>query len=300
MSTLVVVGMKGVSKPVARKKKPTKECFNCKRVISIDNFYKTNSKFADGYIPMCKQCVRETVDENDLRSVLDFLSFINKPFKKKYWESAIKSNRDTLGHYITMINSLKELKNKTFTDSDDISEVEFEMVKNEGENDYGLDLEEMRLKWGSRYKPEEYARLEAKYNEMMKNYDIVEPHHKHMLIQICKMEIEKDRLFDEGDFDAYNKLDKTYRETIKEAGFSPKEKLGSNEQKGIRSFGQIWEEVEKMGFIPPWEEYKIEESKDLLDRMLLAYVNHVRKLLNLETLSELPEDLEKEVWGDDA
>lgn len=40
-----------------------KECFKCRRVLPLDEFYK-HPKMADGYLGKCKDCTRKDVHEN--------------------------------------------------------------------------------------------------------------------------------------------------------------------------------------------------------------------------------------------
>ena len=279
------------------KKKTKYHCRECNNSFGEYKFYKVKNSpmFEDGVLPICKDCIKKQVDENDPKSVLRFLQMIDKPFKKKHWEAAVKSKNNTIGSYLKMIN-FKDFEGLTFLDSDNWDDVKApveEKKAQEEAEEFGIDLQEMKQKWGSGYAPDEYQRLEKQYEDMTSRYDITDPHHKHMVKQICKMQIQLDKLLEQGKYDDYTKLSKTLNDMMKSAGLRPADQKGLNEQKGIRSFGEIFAEVEKRGFIPPWEEYKITESVDIVDKMMLAYINHVREFRNMDVLDETPEDIKK-------
>jgi hypothetical protein len=64
---------------------------------------------------------------------------------------------------------------------------------------------------------------------------------------------------------------------------------------GIRRFGDIFMEVEKDGFIPPWEYYKkINGAKqDIVDKTIMFILNFMLKFNKTEKLSEPPIDTPK-------
>jgi hypothetical protein len=64
---------------------------------------------------------------------------------------------------------------------------------------------------------------------------------------------------------------------------------------GIRGFGQIYAEVEKDGFIPPWEDYaKIKGvDQDIIDKTIMYILNYTLKLNKIPQFIEPPEDTPK-------
>src|SRR5690554_1800651 len=102
-----------------KKETPRKKCQGeCGKERAITFFFKVDSPmFPDGTINICRYCVREQVDVNDLEQVVGFLRQIDKPFDERYWNESLKSNNHPLGEYIRKVNSLNQFKGKTFDDS---------------------------------------------------------------------------------------------------------------------------------------------------------------------------------------
>jgi hypothetical protein len=68
--------------------------------------------FPDGMINICRDCVRDEVDIEDIEQVISFLRQIDKPFIQSYWDEALVNKRGShpLGEYIRKVNSLSQLK----------------------------------------------------------------------------------------------------------------------------------------------------------------------------------------------
>ena len=88
----------------------------------------------------------------------------------------------------------------------------------------------------------------------------------------------------------FAKVHTEYQKLLQSSGLRPIDKIGGAEAAGIRSFGQIYEELEKDGFIKP---ELIEESQDIVDRTIQYILNYTLKLLNKEVLTEPPLDTPK-------
>jgi hypothetical protein len=64
---------------------------------------------------------------------------------------------------------------------------------------------------------------------------------------------------------------------------------------GLRTFSQIYAEVEKDEFIPPWEEYRKVKGleQDIVDKTIMHILNYTLKLNKAPQLIEPPEDTPK-------
>lgn len=102
-----------------------KTCASCKRNITISsNFYKSYSKFdADNHMQICRKCLRESIDYNNIQTVKDTLTQINRPYIHSIWisssEEAKNKNQDHFGLYIKTIQ-MKDFRDLTWKDSDDV------------------------------------------------------------------------------------------------------------------------------------------------------------------------------------
>lgn len=279
-----------------------KTCTSCQKPKVMNSFYSTNSKmFPDGKVPFCKNCILDQVDENDISSVKRILRQIDKPFIQMVWASAKNSEKDTFGSYMKMINSLPQYKKMTYEDS---VESIIPLTKDEDEeevDDYDVDemetedgvikvTQDVRLKFGLGYKNDEYIKMEKFYRDMRATNTIIEPNHIEMLIEICKVNVQKDRALRENNVGDYKKLSDASKTLIADAGFRPADKVSGSEAVGIRTFSQIFLEIEKEGFIEP---APIEVHEDILDRTIMYLSNYTRRLLNMDVLTQPQDDIDE-------
>ena len=61
---------------------------------------------------------------------------------------------------------------------------------------------------------------------------------------------------------------------------------------GVKSFSQIFEEVEKRGFRKP---PALTFDEDIVDAMIISLANYYNRLVGKQILSELPEDIKQEL-----
>jgi hypothetical protein len=277
-----------------------KRCNGCQKEKLLQDFYTSSSiMFADGRVPLCKKCLKDMIDENDIDSVKTTLQRIDKPFIAKVWKSAEESESDTVGTYFRMINSLQQYKNATWADSDFEGENETGIYKHRFDDVDEIDeivtdngtiklTKEIALKFGSGYSNREYLQMEKFYKDMCMTHDIDTPQLKKQLIYLCKLQVWMDRALEQGNDTAFKNYNDRYEKILDSSGFKPKDRKSSSESSGIRSFSVIFEEVEKNGYVEP---KPIEERMDLVDLAILAHLNYVRQLLGHEKLAEVPEDI---------
>lgn len=279
--------------------KKSKACLSCGKSKVATAYYSSNSKmFGDGKVPICKVCLAGQVNENDISTVKEVLRQIDKPFIFMVWKSAYDSPKDTFGNYMKIINSLPQYKNMTYDNSiDEIENIDdiddsFENSIEDVESDGNISVTtEVKLKFGSGYKNEEYIKMEKFYQDMIATHEINSPQHKEMLVEICKVNIQKDRTLREGDINSYKKLSDASKVLIADAGFRPADRVSGSEATGIRTFSQIFEEIEKDGFIVPTP---IEIHEDVLDRTIMYMQNYTRRLLNMDVLYKpIEEDMDE-------
>jgi hypothetical protein len=282
-----------------------KRCNACKKEKQIYEFYTSASiMFEDGRVPICKKCLKDMIDENNMDSVKTTLQRIDKPFIAKVWKTAEESEGDTVGNYFRMINSLQQYKNMTWADSDFEGEEQTDIYKHrfddvdeiqEIKTDDGVIKlnKEIAMKFGSGYTNREYLQMEKFYQDMCRTHDINTPQLKKQLIYLCKLQVQMDRALEKGDSGAFKKYSDAYEQILKSSGFRPIDSKSASEASGILSFSKIAEEVERRGYVEP---KPIEERLDLLDVFILAHLNYIRKLLGHEKINEVPEDIKEEVY----
>lgn len=297
--------MSNTRKRVTQPAKPKKTCqhenHEGNRERATTYFFKVDSPlFPDGMINICRDCVRREVDVEDIESVIGFLRQIDKPFVEKIWNEAVNSGKHPLGEYIRKINSLQQLKGKTFENSDGMQgigkSVDLQSAKTpdsimtvKGEIVY---TDELVDKWGIGYKKHEYLQMEKFYVNMKETHEINTETHIDQLKQLSYLSVDRDRLRQAGDWTNYTKLSKTIEDMTKSAGFRPVDRQGLDDATGIRSFSQIFEEVEKRGFRKP---PAVEFEEDIVDKMIISLANYYNRLVGRQLLAELPEEIKREM-----
>lgn len=284
-----------------KERKRCNVCFpNTGRDKLINDFYTSKSiMFSDGRVPVCKKCLKDMIDENDIESVKTTLQRIDKPFVAKVWKSAEDNDGDTVGNYFRMINSLQQYKDYTWADSDMEGEKETDIYRHrfndvdeveEIDTDNGTITltKEIAMKYGSGYTNREYLQMEKFYNDMCITHDVNTPQLKKQLVYLCKLQIKMDRALEAEQDGAFKNYNDRYERILQSSGFRPIDRKSSSEQSGMRSFSVIFEEVEKKGYVEP---KPVEERMDLVDVLIKEHLNYVRTLLGNPKLESIPEEM---------
>lgn len=280
-----------------------KLCLTCNRNRALRFFYKVDNAtlFPDGRMNTCNDCLKESVDVHDTDSVIAFLRQIDKPYVATYWEEAMESEKSPLGEYIRKINSLGQIKGKTFKDSDgyegngsidtvtpDLESIEVTNIKGEK-----IEFSDSYFsKWGTKFKQHEYLKLERFYQNMTLTHEIHSEIHKDLLVQLAKLSLVRDKFLDMEAMADYDKANKAYESIMKSAGFRPIDRQGVDDATGIKTFSQIWEEVEKRGYRQP---PRLTFDRDVVDGMIISLENYYNRLVGKPLLASLPEETMREL-----
>lgn len=240
---------------------------------------------------------------DDVDSLINTMRMVDRPFHKKTYDDALpKSN--PFGYYMRMLGS-PQLKNKTYLESEFEGHFEEMIAKSSKELNKKKNVEDVIkfkidadaiLRWGSGYDERELYQLETFYDDMITANVVTTPQHKEYLKLICKLNLEQNKALSAGEVTAFKNLNTQYNTMIKDSGFRPIDKKSSDESIGIRTFSQIFEEVEKDGFVKP---YPYQEDQDIVDKTIMYLGNYTRKLVNMQSMSEPPEDTPK-IDGSDS
>jgi hypothetical protein len=283
----------------------SKVCSICtKSKATKHNFYSSTSPLfrSDEKVPYCKECLKEMVDIQDTDSIHETLQKIDKPFLADIWKKALESKKDTFGEYMRMICSLHQYRNLTYKNSSSREKIDYTLMTDEEKELVNIkDIEteqgnisitkELKVKWGD-YTNREILEMEKLYKQMMFSNSIETPQHERQLYFYCKLSILMDKALTEGDYAGYEKLSRQFTELQKSSGFRPIDRKSSDEAHGIKSFSQIFAEVESNGYVEPLNVDDV-ENQDIVDRSIQYILNYTRKVLGMEKLSEPPSDTPK-------
>lgn len=273
---------------MAVKDKARRVCQSCNRSKSLDSFYKTNSPilFPDGKLNVCTECVKREINFDDSSQVINFLRQIDRPFYLEQWEKAkAKGTANPLSAYLSVVGVLKQYSDKKFDDSDGItnsnqmiSSVD-SMTTEDDDGEKIVITNSIMEKWGKNfgYTVEQYMKLEQFYRNMKKSYEINTPTLEVMLMDICRLNVDKETLLSERNYGDYERVSRAFNKSMQDAGFRPIDKKDALDEMGLTSFGEVVAQIERTGFIPP---KRIEYEKDDIDMMLLYYTQWAQHFTN--------------------
>ena len=296
--------MAGKQKNKSQGRTPTvkKECDNCHKELATAQFYNTNSVLSvDGKLNICKTCLKSMIDINKIETVYKVLQLLDIPFLYSYWRSSKeKYPDDPWGNYIRMANSkINEFKNSSWKDSkfepESINPVKLNMNQAMAHEIHFDVTNEMILKWGNKYEPEDYYELEQFYNDMQRTNNIETTQDMIYLKKLAIISLKMDKELEEGNYDEAKKLGDLFSKYMADSKFRAMDKTDADKTGGIRNFSTIYMEVEKDGFIPPWEHYrKIKGiSQDIVDKTIMHIENFTLKLNKIEKMIQPPLDTPK-------
>ena len=292
--------------------KPKKyRCKECTKEYGEYNFYKGKSAFYNEggttVIPICKQCVDDMIDYDDLDTVFAFLRRIDKPFISKLW----MKDEMTIGKYLAKLN-MRQYNNLNYGDSDChnadeyivlYNQQRFNIVETLGEViDSSIDSsmtretmtrgQELIARWGDKYTDAEYFQLEDYYQKTCAVNEVNTVAMEANVIMISKMYVRMNQLLQKEEYGDFQKVAQIYNKMVDDTGLKPKDSKSSAENAGLMSFSQVWENCEREGWIPP---KKVEVPYDVIDVEMTAYLNFILRLTNRQTVEHIPEDVKEDM-----
>lgn len=283
-----------------------KVCSKCKVEKSLkENYYLAANSLihSDKRLSICKECLESISDFSNVEIFIDVLRQIDRPFIKSDYEDSF-AKRKPFGEYMRRLG-MPQHKNKTYIDSEFSKELDKHQAKTSKELNKKTNVEDvldikitpkMVATWGSGYNENDIFQLQQFFNDMKDANSITTPQHKEQLKLLCKVNLEQNKALEEKRFGEFKTLNQQYNNILRDSGFRPIDKQSGGESIGIRTFSQIWEEVERDGFIEP---FPYEERQDIIDKTIMYVSNYTRKLLNMQSLTEAPEDTPQVNEGDD-
>lgn len=261
------------------------------------DFYITQNKFCkNGRIFLCKECVVKlsTTEENALiiSKFKDVLKFIDRPFLSNIFETSIQEAKKN--------NSIpNDIDNEEILSKHGDSVVGIYMknismpqtLSLTWEHSTASEIEKITIdandKWGLSYNEHQVEFLERFSKQMHDSHRIETPQHVQSVIMLSKMQLKLQEFLDNDDYVNFAKIHKEYQALLQSSGLRPIDAKDVGESMGIRSFSQIFEEIEKDGFIKP---KPVTFMQDAVDRMIMYILNYSRKVFGKGILADAPYD----------
>ncbi|AEB77392.1 hypothetical protein [Clostridium botulinum] len=261
-----------------------KECEECHRVIKREtNFYQTNNKLIskDGRLPICKKCIKEKINYNDINTIYNVLRQMDLPFIYEYWQSALNSKKDTFGTYIKNINSLQQNEGMTWEHSVFKLQNKIEDNKNiiiNSSNNENISF--LKEKFGLGYPDEEYELFEKKYQQLKPSFQLLTTMHEECLKEYCIDKVKEGLAKAKGDFKEAKEWASMAKDVATSGKLNPNQMSKADLSGGLDTFGQLSRMVEQtpegelMALLPLFTE----QPKDKVDVNLWCFINAVRDI----------------------
>jgi len=265
----------------------------CKRDLIETNFYQSNSPLFNGNnhrVNICKQCINKMIDIEDINSVYVVLQALDIAFLYDYYETAKQKNpKNPFGKYITMANSMPQLKGARWKDSvfgnesNDILEDNTKTPTRR--NTISIDeLESLKEKFGDGYPDKEYILFEKKYQDLRPSFQLTTTMHEECLREYCIDKVKEGLAKARGEFKEAKEWASMAKEQASSGKLNPSQMSKADLSGGLDTFGQMrrmveqTDEGEMLRILPIF----MEKPKDKVDITLWLYVNYIRDLKGLE------------------
>lgn len=276
-------------------------CASCGIPKSEKEYYVSyNPIHSTNRIPYCKSCLKNMVVDSrgdiDINKVKSTLKLIDRPFLSDIWETSLEDKMDSFGCYVKNIQMVQYRK-LTWDDSKDFNEFKNNNNNNNlfmENNDIVVDSKLINF-WGQNWQPDEYIRLEKFYRSMVDINKPETPQDEDYIKKIARLSIQIDKAIESGDSKTAKSLGDLYSKYMADAKLRTSDTSDADKSGGIRRFCDIFAEVEKDDFIPPWEYYrKINGAKqDIVDKTIMFILNFMLKFNKSDKLAEPPSNTPK-------
>lgn len=322
----------GLKTGANKKEVSKKNCLACppdNNLHPIGDFYMSESPlYSDGRVPWCKSCIKNSVLDEDGQineeKLMDTLRQIDKPFYRDTLQSAINQFKKENGYipddeikyhgdkifglYITKVQSLRQLRSKSYSDSQKDGFVQknstvfkktanptpsFKKAEKKKIDDEVIDFEDEDFEvtrdmvdlFGEGYTRLEYKKMVKKYQEMSQTYIIQTSIHKEALVTYVRFKVKEEIATSKGDVTEAQKWYAAAQDAAEKGKLTAKQISSEDLQSGIVNFSDIFKTVEGMKErISIFPEFKY-QPKDAVDFIIWCYINYERNLNNMPEAS---------------
>ena len=304
-----------------KKEAHKKICLACppeenKNIHSLGDFYLSkNPMHKDGKLPWCKNCIKREslnkfgeIDEEKFKSVL---RQIDRPYYKDVLQSAVKQYKkehsyiedndikyhgeDIIGLYFKNLNTLRQIANKSYGDSEKEGFVRKQGVQAASVNiantikqtvndkhysnidDFEV-TEEIKSLFGDGYDTLEYKKMFDKYEKLKINYTLQTNIHQEALATYVRFKVKEEDATAKGNVDEAKKWYDAAQNAAEKAKLTPKQLTKADLDSGVNSVSELTKAVEQaVDVIKIMPQFKYRPN-DAPDFNIWCYVDYERKL----------------------
>lgn len=303
----------------AKKESNYKICLACppdnnKRRLS-DFYTSKNPLHQDNKLPWCKNCIKKfslsntgEIDEDKFKSVL---RQIDRPYYKDVLQSAINQYKnehsyiededvkyhgeDIIGLYFKNLNTLRQVANKSYGDSEKEGFVRkqgvqaFDVsigktVKQSQEDKHKSDIGDFEITddiiqlFGDGYSKSEYKKMFDKYEKLKLNYTLQTNIHQEALATYVRFKVKEEDATARGNVEEAKKWYDIAESAAEKGKLTPKQLTKADLDSGINSISELVKAVEQaVDVIKILPRFKYRPN-DAPDFNIWCYVDYERKL----------------------
>lgn len=250
-----------------------KACKVCGFVRPKNQFMKSKAIwFMDGYSDICNQCIERKIKKDDLSTVDKICQYLDLPFLINEWTAASRNKSEPFRIYYLTVMGKNECSSLDWSKMN--QEWKKTLERNEMDKKVNF-LREQKIqgwikRWGN-FAPDELENLENMYADIEKSQNIVTSIQREQAEFLCLLGQNIRKKIINGE-DASKDL-KTYNDTIKAAGFEPKNSRSYGE---FESVGEIINFLVKKGYKPSFYNH---QEKDLVDITIKNQQAYLRRFI---------------------
>ncbi|QIC49703.1 hypothetical protein GAG94_03535 [Lysinibacillus sphaericus] len=253
-------------------------CGNNKKLTDYYKSYSPLDKI-DERLRVCKVCLKNETDINNVDSVKNNLRMVDKPFNIFLWESAL-TKPDVIGEYFKLINA-KDYRHETWEQSifekqdnnkTEIFQEEILLIEN---------IDDLKEKYGYGYPDEEYILFEKKFINLKPSFQLPTTMHEEYLREYCVNKVKETIAKAKGEFKEAKEWAAMAKESAEAGKLKPSQMSKADLSQGLDGFGQLARMVEQHQDIIPLLPKFTKQPKDDVDVTLWLYINYIRDLQGL-------------------
>ena len=240
-----------------------KKCTKCGEEKTPANFIGVNSKFHNGSLPICRQCIAKMISEAPKDENWNFVDklcqWADVPFVPEQWAKIYEGNgKDAFGMYVSIFRSKPydtldwQIYNDVYLQIQEEDRVEDALPEMKE-----YQMEKRRQKWGHNYDDEELEYLENLHQGLLNSQNIVGALNEDQALKLCKISLIIEQKIRAGT--DFSKDLKAYDDLSKLANITPKAVKDANE---FNSVGEIFAYLEKKGWMNKYYDGAVKDEVD--------------------------------------
>lgn len=275
------------------------KCCKCGEFKSTKNAFYTDDTYADGYFPVCKECLLAMAEQrtkprqesNETReSVKRTLRYMNLPYIDSLYtameknigdDAAMRKKHSIFSSMIVQLKSLPQWKGKTYDDSEfGVDDDESNYIEDTKKNQ--TLLKKGKKNFGSNYPPDDLIWLEERYEKYCAKYSVEQMSQETLFQMLVCQELEARQLRQAGK--TTKDIDKSIQDTMTSLGIKPSQS-NLDALTDSKTFDQLisdWENELDGGNPLPEVDPDFKDVDHIGQYITVFFTGHLAKMMGLK------------------